>query len=62
MDEKWHLKLNEYMKLTKPQKKALESIKIKSKGWPVGIPVHKKTAYCLVNMGLAEWAQQRIIN
>lgn len=42
--------------MTGPQKRTLMEVQLRSKGWPVGIPVKKAMAYRLVNLGYAEWA------
>lgn len=42
--------------ITAPQLRAMQGIARRSKGWPIGIPVHKAMARRLVAKGLAEWA------
>lgn len=42
--------------MTKAQRRTLIEVRKRSKGWPVGIPVHKGMACRLVALGYAEWA------
>lgn len=45
------------MKLTKPQRRALEEVIRRQKGWSVvGIPLPAGMARRLVDLGVAEWA------
>lgn len=43
-------------KPTGQQLLAMQAIRARSKGWPVGIPQAKRMAAALVDKGLAEWA------
>jgi hypothetical protein len=42
--------------ISSAQMAALRRIKTMSKGWPVGIPIKKRTAMALYRIGLVEWA------
>lgn len=44
------------MQLDKKYKDAIQEIKDRSKGWPVGIYIEKDIAHYLVDNKLAEWA------
>ena len=44
------------MQLSKEEKEAIEEIKSRSKGWPVGIYIKSAMAHNLVDKKLAEWA------
>jgi hypothetical protein len=49
------------MKLSPTMLRVLRDVDNRSKGWPIGIPAPKKTAYALVARGLVEWAPPQYV-